>query len=180
MAKHSPHRQPIDRLAKLARFTEQGHRLYKWIVFLWKFSSRRKLCIKGHTGPLSVWFWLIDLKSRHIALSCHPPLAWVTWAIFNRLGNAEFKPMSLASDRKVCRAWRPLIRSRCKCVLDKDQKWKAKLFRAVFVRRSIGPFPWSPQLCSWNLVYTEKTVYCTTHKTGSPWTTQERSNTHFM
>ena len=23
---------------------------------------------------------------------CHPPRAWVTWAIFNHLGNAEFKP----------------------------------------------------------------------------------------
>ena len=32
-----------------------------------------------------------------------------------------------ASHGKVCRDWRPLIRSRCKCVLKKDHEWKAEL-----------------------------------------------------
>ena len=65
----------------------------KWIISLWKFSSRLKLCIKRAYWPAySVWFWLLDLRSRHGAFFCHPPLAWVTWAIFIRLGNAEFKP----------------------------------------------------------------------------------------
>ena len=41
----------------------------------------------------SVWFWLLDLGSRHGAMFCHLPLTWVTWAVFNRLGNAEFKPV---------------------------------------------------------------------------------------
>ena len=30
----------------------------------------------------------------------------------------------MASDEKVCRDWRPLIRSRCKCVLKKDPNGK--------------------------------------------------------
>ena len=33
----------------------------------------------------------------------------------------------MASDRKGCRDWRPLIRSRCKGVLKKNNEWKEEL-----------------------------------------------------
>ena len=46
-------------------------------------------------------------------------------------GKVEFKPrfwvLSMASDGEGCRDWRPLIRSRCKCVLKQDHEWEAEL-----------------------------------------------------
>ena len=32
--------------------------------------------MKRYTGPLSMWFRLLNLRSRHGAMFCHPPRAW--------------------------------------------------------------------------------------------------------
>ena len=83
--------------------------------------------------------------------------------------------LSMASDGKVCRDWRLLIRSRCKCVLKKDHEWIAELSCVTYGRNleatgavganlrpsSFGGFAGGP-----TLVNLEKTVYSTTHKTA--------------
>ena len=39
--------------------------VYAWIISLQKFSLRLQLCMKMNTGPLSVWFRPLDLRSQH-------------------------------------------------------------------------------------------------------------------